>query len=33
MVWWWVIGVGLATTLLLWVYDRLFRTATASPAP
>jgi MFS family permease len=25
MVWWWVIGVGLATTILLWIYDRLGR--------
>ena len=25
MVWWWVIGVGLATTILLWIYDRLVR--------
>jgi len=25
MVWWWVIGVGLATTVLLWIYDRLVR--------
>jgi len=24
MVWWWVIGVGLATTLLLWIYDKVF---------
>jgi proton-dependent oligopeptide transporter, POT family len=23
MVWWWVMGVGVATTLLLWIYDRL----------
>jgi hypothetical protein len=22
MVWWWVTGVGLATTLLLWIYDK-----------
>jgi len=22
MVWWWVIGVGLATTLFLWIYDK-----------
>lgn len=28
MVWWWVIGVGLATTLLLWIYDRLVRVET-----
>jgi dipeptide/tripeptide permease len=25
MVWWWVVGVGLATTLLLWIYDRFVR--------
>lgn len=25
MVWWWVIAVGIATTLLLWIYDRLLR--------
>ncbi len=25
MVWWWVVGVGLATTILLWIYDRLVR--------
>jgi proton-dependent oligopeptide transporter, POT family len=25
MVWWWVIGVGLATTLLLWIYDKVLR--------
>ncbi len=25
MVWWWVIGVGVATTILLWIYDRLVR--------
>jgi len=25
MVWCWVIGVGLATTILLWIYDRLVR--------
>ena len=25
MVWWWVIGVGVLTTLLLWIYDRLVR--------
>jgi POT family proton-dependent oligopeptide transporter len=28
MVWWWVVGVGVATTLLLWVYDRLVRVET-----
>jgi proton-dependent oligopeptide transporter, POT family len=26
MVWWWVIGVGVATTILLWIYDRVIRT-------
>lgn len=25
MVWWWVVGVGIATTLLLWIYDRVVR--------
>jgi dipeptide/tripeptide permease len=25
MVWWWVIGVGVATTILLWAYDRVVR--------
>lgn len=25
MVWWWVVGVGIATTVLLWIYDRLVR--------
>ena len=25
MVWWWVIGVGVATTILLWIYDRVVR--------
>jgi len=25
MVWWWVISVGIATTVLLWIYDRLVR--------
>jgi proton-dependent oligopeptide transporter, POT family len=28
MVWWWVIGVGLATTLLLWIYDKAVRAET-----
>jgi proton-dependent oligopeptide transporter, POT family len=32
MVWWSVIGVGLATTLLLWIYDRFFRRDTVSVA-
>ena len=29
MVWWWVIGVGLATTLLLGFYDKVVRVETA----
>ena len=36
MVWWWVIGVGVATTLLLWIYDRVIRvesTTTESTSP
>jgi proton-dependent oligopeptide transporter, POT family len=28
MVWWWVIGVGLTTTLLLWIYDKVVRAET-----
>jgi proton-dependent oligopeptide transporter, POT family len=28
MVWWWVVGVGIATTLLLWIYDRFLRVET-----
>jgi POT family proton-dependent oligopeptide transporter len=28
MVWWWVIGVGIATTILLGIYDRLVRAET-----
>ena len=28
MVWWWVIGVGIATKLLLWIYDRVVRAET-----
>jgi proton-dependent oligopeptide transporter, POT family len=28
MVWWWVVGVGIATTLLLWMYDRFLRVDT-----
>ena len=28
MVWWWVIGVGIVTTLLLWIYDRIVRAET-----
>jgi POT family proton-dependent oligopeptide transporter len=30
MVWWSVVGVGVATTLLLWIYDRLIRQETAT---
>lgn len=30
MVWWWVIAVGIATTLLLWIYDRLLRPKTVA---
>ena len=29
MVWWGVVAIGLATTLLLWAYDRLLRVPTA----
>jgi POT family proton-dependent oligopeptide transporter len=32
MVWWWVIGVGLATTLLLWIYDKVVRVETREEA-
>ena len=28
MVWWWVIAVGIATTILLWIYDRVVRAET-----
>lgn len=28
MVWWWVIGVGITTTILLWIYDRVVRAET-----
>jgi dipeptide/tripeptide permease len=28
MVWWWVIGIGVLTTLLLWIYDRVVRVET-----
>ncbi len=31
MVWWAVIAVGLVTTLLLWIYDRLFRVEAVDP--
>ncbi len=30
MIWWAVVGVGLATTVLLWVYDRVLRQGSAS---
>jgi len=28
MVWWWVVGIGITTTVLLWIYDRLVRAET-----
>jgi MFS family permease len=28
MIWWSIVGVGLATTLLLWIYDRVARVET-----
>jgi dipeptide/tripeptide permease len=28
MVWWWVVAVGIATTVLLWIYDRVVRAQT-----
>jgi hypothetical protein len=28
IMWWWVVGVGIATTVLLWIYDRLVRAET-----
>jgi len=31
MVWWSVVAVGLVTTLLLWIYDRVFRVETVDP--
>jgi POT family proton-dependent oligopeptide transporter len=31
MIWWVVTGVGVATTALLWLYDRFFRVAAAVP--
>jgi dipeptide/tripeptide permease len=30
-VWWVVVGVGIATTVLLWIYDKIFRPSDASP--
>jgi len=32
MIWWPVVGVGVATTLLLWIYDRFVRRETSSAA-
>ena len=32
MLWWWVVGVGLMTTVLLWIYDRLVRPETVDAA-
>jgi dipeptide/tripeptide permease len=32
MVWWWVVGVGILTTVLLWIYDRLVRAETVDTA-
>jgi hypothetical protein len=29
MIWWSVVAVGIATTLLLWIYDRVLRVKTA----
>jgi MFS family permease len=31
-IWWVITGVGLATTALLWIYDRVFRTRVAPHA-
>jgi proton-dependent oligopeptide transporter, POT family len=28
MVWWWVVAVGIVTTILLWIYDRIVRAET-----
>jgi hypothetical protein len=30
-IWWCVTGVGVATTVLLWIYDKAFRTPSPSP--
>ncbi|PYX40489.1 MAG: hypothetical protein DMG81_06080 [Acidobacteria bacterium] len=30
LIWWWVTGVGVATALLLWVYDKTVRVSPAS---
>ncbi len=32
-IWWVVAGVGFATALFMWLYDRLIRPTPASPAP
>ena len=32
LVWWWVVAVGVATTLLLWIYDRVVRVEQAVEA-
>ena len=32
MLWWWVIGVGIMTTVLLWIYDRLVGAEAADAA-
>src|SRR6202030_2456236 len=32
LIWWTVTGVGVATTVLLWVYDKAFRTSGAASA-
>ena len=31
MVWWWIVGVGVLTTLLLWIYDRVVRVEVKEP--
>jgi proton-dependent oligopeptide transporter, POT family len=31
MVWWWIVGVGVLTTLLLWIYDRVVRVEVDEP--
>jgi hypothetical protein len=32
LIWWSVVAVGVATTLLLWIYDRYVRVPDTSPA-
>ena len=32
MIWWWVIGVGVATTILLWIYDLFLKNEAHQPA-